>query len=151
MNDIIEVCAALIECCIFVRLCNGYLDFKNEKMKWLKTLAFYILITANDIIFSGLDGFENLCILILLVIFLAYTFIFMKGKAWEKLLVSILPTITTLPINLAVMALFGVIADGNMSAVMPGGAMRIPVLFFSKAIFFFVCEIISDKNILKII
>lgn len=58
------------------------------------------------------------------------------------MLVSVIPTITALPINLAVMGIFSVIADNNRTAVMPGGILRIPVLFFSKAIFFFACEIV---------
>ena len=61
---------------------------------------------------------------------------------WEKILVSVIPTITALPINLAVMGTFTAIADNNRSAVLPGGIMRIPVLFFTKAIFFFACEIV---------
>lgn len=36
MNTVIEVAASLVECCIFVRLCNGFLGFKNGKLNWLK-------------------------------------------------------------------------------------------------------------------
>lgn len=58
------------------------------------------------------------------------------------MLVSVIPTITALPINLAVMGIFSAIADNNRTAVLPGGILRIPVLFFTKAIFFFACEIV---------
>ena len=142
MNSIIEISASLLECCIFVRLCNGYLGFKDEKMKWLKTIAVYILFAINDVILTQLNGFENISIIILLLIPLTYSFIFMKGKIWEKILVSIIPTVTLLPINQIVIGIFSAIADNDRSAALPGGIMRIPVLFFSKVIFFFVCEII---------
>lgn len=142
MNNLIEAVASLAECCIFVRICNGYLGFKSEKNKWLKTVVFFILFAVNDVFLSELDGFENISIVILLLIFLAYNFLFMKGKVWEKILVSIIPALTALPINLAVMGVFTVIADNDRAEVLPGGTMRIPVLFFSKAIFFFAVEIV---------
>lgn len=58
------------------------------------------------------------------------------------MLVSVIPTITAMPINLAAMGIFSAIADNNRTAVLPGGILRIPVLFFTKAIFFFACEIV---------
>lgn len=142
MNNIIEILASILECVIFVRLFNGFLGLKNNKMKWLKSSVFFILIFLNDIFTAQLDGFENISIYILLLIFLVYSIVFLKGKIWEKILVSVIPTITALPINLAVMGVFSAIADNNRAAVMPGGILRIPVLFFTKAIFFFACEIV---------
>ena len=35
MNTGIEVAASLVECCIFVRLCNGFLGFKSETRETL--------------------------------------------------------------------------------------------------------------------
>lgn len=142
MNNIIEISASLAECCICVRLCNGYLGFKSEKMKWLKSIAFFALFAVNDVFLSQLNGFENISIAIMLLIFLVYTFIFMKGKIIEKILVSVIPTTTMLPINLIVITAFGALSGNDRSASLVGGAMRIPVLFFSKALFFLACEII---------
>lgn len=140
MNNFIEAIASILECCIFIRICNGYLGFKSEKMKRIKTIVFFFLFALNDVFLSQLNGFENISIAIMLFIFAVYSFVFMKGKIWEKILVSILPAVTALPINLIVMSIFRAIADNDRAAVMPGGTMRIPVLFFSKAIFFFACE-----------
>lgn len=142
MNEFVEILASLLECCIFVRICNGYLGFKNEKMKWLKTIVFYVLFAVNDVLLSQINGFENVSIGIMLLIFLTYTFVFMKGTIWEKVLVSVIPTITALPINLVVIAVFTSIAEGDRTEVMTGGTLRIPALFFSKALFFFACEIV---------
>lgn len=142
MNNIIEACASFLECCIFVRLFNGFLGLKDNKYKWLKSAAFFILIALDDIFLAQLKGFENISIVILLLVFLVYSFVFLNGKIWEKILVSVIPTVTALPINLAVMGVFSSIADNDRTAVMPGGAMRIPVLFFTKAIFFFASEIV---------
>lgn len=147
MNNIIEISASLAECCIFVRLCNGYLGFKSERMKWFKSIVFFALFGINDVFLSQLNGFENISIAIMLLIFLVYTFVFMKGKMIEKILVSIIPTTTVLPINLIVITAFGALSGNDRSASLVGGEMRIPVLFFTKAFFFLVCEIlIRTKN-----
>lgn len=147
MNNIIEISASLAECGIFVRLCNGYLGFKSERMKWLKSIVFFALFGINDVFLCQLNGFENISIAIMLLIFLVYTFVFMKGRVIEKILVSIIPTTTLLPINLIVMAVFGALSGNDRSASLVGGEMRIPVLFFTKAIFFLACEIlIRTKN-----
>lgn len=142
MNDIIEIVASLAECCIFVRLCNGFLGFKSENLKWLKSGAFIILLGLNDIFLCQLDGFENIAIGMLLFMSLVYSCLFLKGKIWEKLLVSVIPTITELPINLAIINTLSMLAGNNRTAVMPGGSMRFLGLFLSKIIFFILCEII---------
>lgn len=142
MNNIIEACASLLECCIFVRICNGYLGFKNEKLKWLKTSIAYLPVALLDTFLSQIDGFENISVFMVLLLLLVYSFVFLSGKVWEKILVSVIPSLTALPINLIVMSVFTILADNNRAEIMPGGTMRIPVLFFSKAIFFFVCEIV---------
>ena len=142
MNNIVEACASLLECCIFVRICNGYLGFKTEKLKWLKAIIVYIPLALVDVFLCQLEGFENISIFMLLLILLIYSFVFLSGKIWEKILVSVMPTLTALPINLVVMSVFSMLADNDRTEVMPGGTMRIPVLFFSKAIFFFACEIV---------
>lgn len=142
MNDIIEIAASLAECCIFVRLCNGFLGFKNEKMKWLKSGVFFILFALNDVFLGQLNGFENIAIGILLFLSFVYSCVFLKGKIWEKLLVSVIPTITELPINLIVINTLSILAGNDRSAVMPGGSMRLLGLFLSKIMFFVLCEII---------
>lgn len=136
MNTGIEVAASLVECCIFVRLCNGFLGFKSETRKWLKTAALFIMLALVDVFLCQLDGFENISIIMLMFIMLAYAVAFLNGKLWEKLLVPIIPTITALPINLIVMSAFNAFSGNERAEVLPGGAMRIPVLFFSKAAFF---------------
>lgn len=147
MNNFIEVFASLLECCIFVRICNGYLGFKNDKLKWLKTLCLFLILSLIDIFLSQLKGFELISIIFLLFSIFTYSMIFLNGKILEKVLVSIIPTTTVLPINLIVITAFGALSGNDRSASLVGGAMRIPVLFFTKALFFLACEIlIRTKN-----
>ena len=100
------------------------------------------MLAPVDVFLCQLEGFENISIVILMVIMLIYSLVFLDGKLWEKLLVPLIPTITALPINLIVMSGFSTLSGNDRAEVLPGGAMRIPVLFFSKAAFFLVCEII---------
>ena len=142
MNNIIEACASLLECCIFVRICNGFLGFKSEKMKWIKTMIFYIPLALVDVFLCQLEGFENISVFMILLLLLTYSFVFLKGKKWEKVLVSVIPTITALPINLIVISVLSMLVGNNRAEIMPGGTMRISALVFSKTIFFFACEMV---------
>ena len=142
MNTAIEIAASLVESCIYVRLCNGFLGFKSEKGKWIKTAALFVMLALVDVFLSQLDGLENISIILLMLIMLTYAVVFLNGKLWEKLMIPIIPTITELPINLIVMSVFSTLSGNERAEVLPGGEMRIPVLFFSKAAFFLVCEII---------
>lgn len=142
MNTAIEIAASLVESCIFVKLCNGFLDFKSENGKWIKTAALFVMLALVDVFLCQLDGFENISIIMLMLIMLTYAVVFLNGKLWEKLLIPIIPTITELPINLIVMSVFSTLSGNERAEVLTGGAMRIPVLFFSKAAFFLVCELI---------
>lgn len=142
MNTAIEIAASLVESCILVRLCNGFLGFKSETRKWLKTTVLFVMLALVDVFLCQLDGFENISIIMLMLIMLTYAVVFLNGKLWEKLLIPIIPTITELPINLIVMSVFSTLSGNERAEVLTGGAMRIPVLFFSKAAFFLVCELI---------
>lgn len=142
MNNIIEIFASLAECCIFVRLCNGYLCFKSEKLKWLKTLCLFSILSLIDVFLSQLKGFEIISVILILLFMSTYSIFFLNGKILEKALVSIIPTTTALPINLIVITAFGALSGNDRSASLVGGEMRIPVLFFTKAMFFLACEIL---------
>lgn len=142
MNNLIEACASLLECCILIRICDGYLGFKSEKMKWLKITIVYLPLALVNVFLCQLEGFENISIFIILLILLVYSFVFLNGKKWEKFLVSVIPTVTALPINLIVMSVLSAISDNDRTACLPGGPLRIPGLFFTKTIFFFACELV---------
>ena len=82
MNTVIEVAASLVECCIFVRLCNGFLGFKNGKLNWLKSTVAFLFFALNDVWLGGIDGFENISIVTMLLLFLVYSFFFFKVMVW---------------------------------------------------------------------
>lgn len=132
MNNIVEACASLLECCIFVRICNGYLGFKTEKLKWLKAIIVYIPLALVDVFLCQLEGFENISIFMLLLILLIYSFVFLSGKIWEKILVSVMPTLTALPINLIVMSVFSMLADNDRTGLCRAARCGYRFCFFQK-------------------
>ena len=83
MNTAIEIAASLVESCIFVKLCNGFLDFKSENGKWIKTAALSVMLALVDVFLCQLDGFENISIILLMLIMLTYAVVFLNGKLWE--------------------------------------------------------------------
>lgn len=102
MNNIFEIIASLTECFIVVRFCNRFLGLKKESNNWIKSIMIFSLLAIDNILLSQLDGFENLSIVLLLIFIFVYAVFFLKGKIFEKMLISIVPTITALPINLIV-------------------------------------------------
>ncbi|MGN0553786.1 MAG: sensor histidine kinase [Oscillospiraceae bacterium] len=141
MNYIIEILASVTECCIVVRFCNQFLGFRNERLTFLKSLAFFILLAADNIFLSQLSGFEILSLVILLTLIFLYSMLFLKGRLYQKLLTAVTPTIIMLPINMITVNAFKAFSDCSAEELTaPGGDLRFSILFITKSAFFLVCE-----------
>ncbi len=141
MNNMFEIIASLSESYIVVRLCNRFFSFKNPKMVWLKTAVFFIILSADNILLSQRSGYETVSLVLLLLATFGYVTIFHEGKIYEKILISIVPNITLLPINLIAINAFCVLTGVfTKEVIQPGGRLRVPLLIFTKLAFFFVCE-----------
>lgn len=150
MNDIAEIIASLAESYIVVRLCNKSLGFKNKNMALLKSVVFFIILAAENILTSQDKWKGDQTILIesltfTLFLFLTgiYVFLFLDGKPFDKLLITLIPAITILPINMIVLNVILALSKESIVAVVePGGNARIWALVFSKLAFFLVCEFV---------
>lgn len=141
MNYIIEILASVIECCVVVRFCNQFLGFRNDRLKFLKSLAFFILLAADNILLSQLSGFEILSLIILLALIILYSMLFLKGRLYQKLLTAVTPTIIILPINMITVNAFKAFSDCSAEELTtPGGDLRFSILFITKSAFFLICE-----------
>lgn len=141
MNYIIEILASVTECCIVVRFCNQFLGFRNDRLTFLKSLAFFVLLAADNIFLSQLSGFEILSLVILLTLIFLYSMLFLKGRLYQKLLTSVTPTIIMLPINMITVNAFKAFSDCSAEELTaPGGDLRFSILFITKSAFFLVCE-----------
>lgn len=145
MNTLFEIIASLTESFIVVRLCNGFLDHKSKNMIWFESAIFFILLSAENILLSQLENFENISACFFLLLIFGYSLLFLEGKIYEKALLAIIPAITILPINLIILSTFRTWSGCSISDIIePGGKFRLPVLIFSKLTFFFVCEFIIN-------
>ena len=141
MNYIIEILASVTECCIVVRFCNQFLGFRNDRLTFLKSLAFFILLAADNIFLSQLSGFEILSLVILLTLIFLYSMLFLKGRLYQKLLTAVTPTIIMLPINMITFNAFKAFSDCSAEELTaPDGDLRFSILFITKSAFFLVCE-----------
>lgn len=141
MNDIFEIFASLTESFIVIRLCNRFLGFKSRQKAWLKSGMAFGLIAVTNILLSQRDGFENISIALFILQLCGYVFLFLGGRVYEKILISIAPVLAILPINLIILTTFRLLSGYLATETnKPGGRLRIPVLFFSKLAFFLVCE-----------
>lgn len=143
MIDLAEITASLAECGIIVRLANRFLGFKNNKLNWAKSLGFFAVLAVENLFLSQIGFFKNISEILMLLSLFAYAVIFLNGKIQEKILLTVIPVTTAMPINLLVINLFRAASDDPVTELTePGGALRIPVLFFTKFAFFILCELL---------
>lgn len=143
MKYIAEILASLAECYIIVRLANRFLGFRNNKLKWVKSVGFFAVLAFENIVLSQIGIFQNISEILMLVLLFCYSMIFLGGKIQEKILLTVIPVTTTMPINLIIINTFRAASEDPVTELTePGGALRIPVLFFTKFAFFIVCELL---------
>lgn len=154
MNDIAEIIASLVETYIVVRLCNRFLGFKNSNMMLLKSVSFFIILAAENILSSQERWMgdrtiliESLSIIVFILLIGIYVFLFLDGSAFDKILITIMPAISILPINLIVLSVIRTLSgEFIVDIVEPGGKARIWALIFSKLIFFLLCEFVINMR-----
>lgn len=141
MIDIAEWLASLAETAMVVGLCNRFLELKNRHLYLLKTLGFFFVLAAENIVGSQCEGARYVSDFLFIFLIGIYVFLFLDGRLYEKILLTIFPAITILPINLIILNVFRTLAgEFGTDVIRPGGRARIPVLLFSKLAFFLVCE-----------
>lgn len=143
MNNFFEIAASAAECGIIVSFCDRFLGFRKEGTRWMISAVFFVLIFMQNILFSQMEGFENFSVGLLMLMIFCYAVFFLKGRVYEKILISILPPISVLLINQFLITIFCTMSESPLSeSIRPGGRLRLPILFFSKVVFFVICEIL---------
>lgn len=129
-----DLIASFAEGFIVMRFCNKFLGFNNNRLSWLKSAAFFLVLSMHSIYFTIHSDRRFLSVVVLLGIILIYCVIFLKGTFLENLFAAVIPVITTTLISLICIKAFSIIADKS-----PWSAY---VLFSSKFGLFIVCEMI---------
>lgn len=142
-ENCIEWLASLIDCFIVVRFLIRWLPFRYNNYKSCVTGILFFLLAIDNIFLSQRAGAENISIFIMLLLVSLYSFLFQKGRIYEKILEIILPTITLFPVNEIILYAVSFVFNENADALRrSGGELRILILFFSKFAFFIICEIL---------
>lgn len=150
MNAVIEMGASVAECGIVVSLCNRFLGFRNQKMMVAKSLAFFLLLLAENILFTQKQWAggnavlaEGLGIAGLMVLIAGYAVLFLGGRTYEKLLIVFFPNIAILSVNMIVLSVIRTLSGEYAAEIIaPGGKARAAVIIFSKLAFFLLCEFV---------
>ncbi len=71
-----EMLACFIESFIVVSLCDRFLGFKQEKLRWFKAILFFLILSAHSIFFTIMSEYKYISIVLLLVIIFTYCFVF---------------------------------------------------------------------------
>lgn len=141
MNMAAEWIASLAESAMVVGLCNRCLELKNKRFRLLKYMGFLLVLSAENIIGTVVIEANYAADILMIAIIGIYVFLFLDGRTYEKILITIFPAITILPINLIILNMFRTMSGEFVTDIIrPGGKVRIPVLLFSKIVFFLVCE-----------
>lgn len=150
MNAVIEMGASVAECGIVLSLCNRFLGFRNQKMMVAKSLAFFLLLLAENILFTQKQWAggnavlaEGLGIAGLMVLIAGYAVLFLGGRTYEKLLIVFFPNIAILSVNMIVLSVIRTLSGEYAAEIIaPGGKARAAVIIFSKLAFFLLCEFV---------
>lgn len=142
MNYLFEIAASVAECCIITWFVGGFLGFKDEKAKLLKSGAFFTAICVNNILIGAAEDFANLSIALLILTTLVYSAIFLKGEPLGKIFLSFFTPMLILILNELVISSVCIIAKCPFSETENlDGRYRFLVLFLSKLAFFLVCKV----------
>ncbi len=138
---VVEWIASFAESTMVVGLCNRCLELKSKRFRLLKYLGFLLVLSVENIIGTVEIDTHYSADIILTGIIGIYVFWFLDGRLYEKILITIFPAITILPINLIILNMFRTLSGEFVTDIIrPGGRARISVLLFSKIAFFLVCE-----------
>lgn len=129
-----EFLACLAEAAVTAWFCCRYLGFKDNKLKPLKYIAFFALLSANNYIFTVFLQYQRIPLNFNLIICLFFCVRFLKGKIPEKLFTAIIPTFAYIIVNRICAKFFSLLMDKSEDSKY--------VLLFSILGFILICELV---------
>ncbi|MCH5203890.1 MAG: GHKL domain-containing protein [Oscillospiraceae bacterium] len=139
-----NIFSTFVESLILIRLCNKFLGFKSNKWSFVKSFVFFLIIFSTSL-FIGLILEYRLLLFgifsaaLFLLLCFVYCALFLKGKVYEKLLISASPIFILYPVKLLTAIVF-------RSSDYPFAVIDFATALFSVLIYFFICELIIRKR-----
>lgn len=143
-----NIISTLAESLIVTRLCGKFLGFKSDKWNLLKSFLFFLVLFAvlymSDFFFRLTLSSNEFVGMLLSVITLSlicfiYCALFLKGRAREKLLISVSPIIILYPVKFLAAIIF-------WQTDYPFDSTQFAAPLFSALTYFFICELIIRKR-----
>lgn len=132
-----ETLAVLAENFMVTRLLINYFGFKVEKYQFLKGTLLFGLLSAIGILGTFVVKQEIFFVIAFLLGGILFSSLFLKGKIFEKCLISIISYVLFYFINLPVLNLISMVADIEVSELVSAqDGSRIACLFTTKILYF---------------
>lgn len=133
---IAELAAIIAECFIVTRTMIRYFNLKTDSYKELKWLSLFLLLLLMDSAGSFFIKNEVFQISSCLVVEIGFATIFLKGKFFEKCLLSIINYLLLYFINIPILMLMGMIGDTTANELATAQDInRIICLFITKLLY----------------
>lgn len=142
-----EIAASIVECVIMAEFLTRCLGAKNEKLKIPEAAVCAFLLFANITVCPLFTDVEMVSVATMLIIEMAYSIFFLKGKIYKKVFVVFINGITMILINTTVIMLLGKVLSENVGDLITGnGVARLLVLFLTKFLYFLVTRFLLKFN-----
>lgn len=129
---------SLFESFMIVNFCCRMLEFKKEITKLPSATALFALLALDNFLLSEKAGFENISIIIMLFFIFCFLAFFAKGSAFEKILISMSPTVVIMPTSLLTVNTVHYLMNNKYS----DSLQQIVIMVFSKLLCFAIYEVI---------
>ncbi len=141
--NIVEIAACAVENIIIVDFIGKYLEYRNEKLIWLKSCLFFALSMINVMVVPAVFNSEMASAIILVLLLLGYSLVFLKGNIYNKVFIVFFNVLIILTVNTLLLTVFGWIfnADFNNLAQMRNSA-RMMLLVTTKFLYFLCTRLI---------
>ena len=142
---IIEFAAIFVECFMVTRLLIRYFGLRSEKNCVLKWGVLLILLSVNDWIDSFIIENEIILIAGFVAASIPFSFIFLNGNSFEKVVVSAIAYILFCFINLPMLTISSLLSNISPSVISTTTTqhiIRVICIFITKLLYFAATQII---------
>lgn len=139
----LELTAVLVECFIISRLMIRFFGYKSTNNRWLKSASLFLELSVFDYSFTILLNSDVLFIVTLIGGCTLFSAVFLKGKLFEKVFLSVICYLMFCFINLPVLYIISYVSKVSIGElVVAQDASRIICLILTKLIYYVIAELI---------
>lgn len=139
----VELTAVLVECLIISRLMIRFFGYKSSHNRWLKSAGLFLMLSVFDYSFTNLLNNELMSIVTIIGGSILFSALFLNGKLFEKMLLSVICYLLPCFINLPILYTVSYVSRISVGAlVVERSASRVICIILTKLIYFVIAEMI---------